>query len=44
MSYRIDEFGGDVQLDVSSVGVKVETKAVDDVTEGTKHQILGDAL
>lgn len=34
MSSRSDGFGGDVQLDVISVAVKMETMAVDDVTKG----------
>lgn len=34
MSYSSYGFGGDVQLDVISIGVKLNTMAADDVTEG----------
>ena len=34
MSYSGDGFGGDVELDIVSIAVELETMAADDVTEG----------
>ena len=53
MSGRGDGFGGDVELDIIGVAVKVETMVADDVAMGkqvkyeeerAKHRALGDAL